>query len=85
MTSREGDFKQTVSPNAKEMRQKPVRDVVKLQGASPQLAYLNGRCKIVSVIYIYKRMTIIAQQSASRLFCPSVSEEQLKRGETFMQ
>ena len=23
MTSREGDFKQTVSPNAKEMRQKP--------------------------------------------------------------
>ena len=55
MTSREGDFKQTVSLNAKEMRQKPVRDVVKLQGASPQLAYLNGRCKIVSVIYTYTK------------------------------
>lgn len=55
MTSREGDFKQTVSPNAKEMRQKPVRDMVKLQGASPQLAYLNGRCKIVSVIYTYTK------------------------------
>lgn len=84
MTSGEGDVRQTEPKCKGNEAAARVRDVVMLQGASSQLPYLNGRCKIVTVMYTYTTGWLsLPSRPPPDSLCPSVSEEQLKQRETF--